>query len=87
MHGAKVYMGARSESRAKEAISSILSENHAIGQEHIIWLPLDLSKLFNIVEATQLLSSWEERLDILSAFALHSVYHSLTLIMSYLHSQ
>ncbi|KAL7782860.1 NAD(P)-binding protein [Trichoderma afarasin] len=65
LHGAKVYMGARSESRAKEAIESILSENHAIGQDHIIWLPLDLSKLFNIVEAAQLLSSWEERLDIL----------------------
>ncbi|KAK0761589.1 hypothetical protein N5P37_006542 [Trichoderma harzianum] len=65
LHGAKVYMGARSESRAKEAIESILSENHTIGQEHIIWLPLDLSKLFNIVEAAQLLSSWEKRLDIL----------------------
>lgn len=61
--------------------------DQCIGQEHIIWLPLDLSKLFNIVEAAQLLSSWEERLDILSAFAFHSVYHSLTLIMSYLHSQ
>ncbi|KAL7952694.1 NAD(P)-binding protein [Trichoderma compactum] len=30
LHGAKVYMGARSESRAKEASESILSENHAI---------------------------------------------------------
>ncbi|KAL6818084.1 NAD(P)-binding protein [Trichoderma sp. SZMC 28013] len=65
LHGAKVYIGARSESRAKVAIESIFSENRTIGQEHIIWLPLDLSKLFNVVEAAQLLSSWEKRLDIL----------------------
>ncbi|KAL7911507.1 NAD(P)-binding protein [Trichoderma velutinum] len=50
-----VYMGARSESRAKEAIESILSENRTIDKERIIWLPLDLSKLFNIMEAAQLL--------------------------------
>ncbi|KAL7932824.1 NAD(P)-binding protein [Trichoderma chlorosporum] len=65
LHGAKVYLGARSEARAKEAIDSILSENKAINKDNIIWLPLDLSKLSNIVEATQLLSSWENRLDIL----------------------
>ncbi|EHK17827.1 uncharacterized protein TRIVIDRAFT_44846 [Trichoderma virens Gv29-8] len=65
LHGAKVYLGARSESRAKQAIDSILSEYQTINKEHIIWLPLDLSKPSNIVEAARLLSSWENRLDIL----------------------
>ncbi|KAL7940190.1 NAD(P)-binding protein [Trichoderma barbatum] len=65
LHGAKVYLGARSESRAKQAIDSILSEHQTINKEHMIWLPLDLLKLSNVVEAAQLLSSWENRLDIL----------------------
>ncbi|TFB00479.1 hypothetical protein CCMA1212_007575 [Trichoderma ghanense] len=64
-HGAKVYLGARSESRAKQAIDSILSENQWITKDRLTWLPLDLSKPSNIVEAAQLLSSWEKRLDIL----------------------
>ncbi|KAL6694255.1 NAD(P)-binding protein [Trichoderma pleuroticola] len=49
LHGAKVYMRARSESRVKEAIESILSDNHSIDEEHIVWLPLDLSKLLDIL--------------------------------------
>ncbi|KAL7805010.1 NAD(P)-binding protein [Trichoderma aethiopicum] len=65
MHGAQVYLGARSEARAKQAIDSILSENHSITKDRLIWLPLDLSKPSNIVEAAQLLSSREKRLDIL----------------------
>jgi NAD(P)-dependent dehydrogenase (short-subunit alcohol dehydrogenase family) len=66
IHGAKVYLGARSESRAKQAIDSILSENQSITKDRLVWLPLDLSNLSDIVEAAQLLSSWEKRLDILS---------------------
>ncbi|EGR51021.1 uncharacterized protein TRIREDRAFT_104059 [Trichoderma reesei QM6a] len=65
IHGAKVYLGARSESRAKQAIDSILSENQSITKDRLVWLPLDLSNLSDIVEAAQLLSSWEKRLDIL----------------------
>ncbi|KAL6872711.1 NAD(P)-binding protein [Trichoderma novae-zelandiae] len=65
LHGAKVYLGARSEARARQAIDSILSENQSISKGRLIWLPLDLSKLPNIVEAARLLSSGETRLDIL----------------------
>ncbi|RFU77474.1 short-chain dehydrogenase [Trichoderma arundinaceum] len=65
LHGAKVYVGARSESRAKQAIDSILSEHHSIPKERIIWLPLDLSSLSNVIEAAKLFSSTENRLDVL----------------------
>ncbi|PTB66633.1 NAD(P)-binding protein [Trichoderma citrinoviride] len=65
LHGAKVYLGARSEPRAKQAIDSILSEYQSITKDRVIWLPLDLSRPANIMEAAQLMSSWEKRLDIL----------------------
>ncbi|PTB76571.1 NAD(P)-binding protein [Trichoderma longibrachiatum ATCC 18648] len=47
------------------AIDSILSENHSITGDRLVWPPLDLSKPSKIVEAVQLLSSREKRLDIL----------------------
>ena len=66
LHGATVYMGARSESRAKQAIDTVLSEHPSIPAARLIWLPLDLSKLPNILEAVQILLTRENRLDILS---------------------
>ncbi|EHK48753.1 hypothetical protein TRIATDRAFT_191627 [Trichoderma atroviride IMI 206040] len=65
LHGAKVYIGARSESRAKQAISDILSENPSIPKELLEWLPLDLSSLPNVIKAANLFSTTETRLDIL----------------------
>ncbi|UKZ96890.1 uncharacterized protein TrAFT101_011665 [Trichoderma asperellum] len=65
LHGAKVYIGARSESRAKQAISDILSQNPSIPKELLEWLPLDLSSLPNVIKAANVLSTAESRLDIL----------------------
>jgi NAD(P)-dependent dehydrogenase (short-subunit alcohol dehydrogenase family) len=66
LHGANVYIGARSESRAKQAIDSILSENKSIPKDRIRWLALDLSKLSSVLQAVQSFQSEEKRLDILS---------------------
>jgi NAD(P)-dependent dehydrogenase (short-subunit alcohol dehydrogenase family) len=66
LHGAKVYVGARSESRAKQAISDILSENSSIPKELLEWLPLDLSSLPDVIKAANMLSTTEKRLDVLS---------------------
>ncbi|PNP39919.1 hypothetical protein TGAMA5MH_08185 [Trichoderma gamsii] len=65
LHGAKVYIGARSESRAKQAISDILSENPSVPKELLEWLPLDLSSLSDVIKAANLLSTTEKRLDVL----------------------
>ncbi|KAL4248548.1 NAD(P)-binding domain superfamily protein [Abortiporus biennis] len=40
-HGAKVYMGARSETRAKEALEQLKAEGPGNGE--VVWLKLDLS--------------------------------------------
>jgi NAD(P)-dependent dehydrogenase (short-subunit alcohol dehydrogenase family) len=72
LHGAKVYVGARSESRAKQAISDILSENPSVLKELLEWLPLDLSSLPDVIKAANLFSTTETRLDILSKLRLIS---------------
>lgn len=72
LHGAKVYVGARSESRAKQAISDILSENPSVPKELLEWLPLDLSSLPDVIKAANLFSTTETRLDILSKLRLIS---------------
>ncbi|KAF3058834.1 hypothetical protein CFAM422_011801 [Trichoderma lentiforme] len=65
LHGAKVYVGARSESRAKQAINEILSQHPSIPKERMQWLPLDLENLQNVIEAAKILSTTESRLDVL----------------------
>lgn len=75
LHGAKVYIGARSESRAKQAISDILSENPSVPKELLEWLPLDLALLPDVIKAANLFSTTEKRLDILSEVA--SISHLL----------
>ncbi|KAK0756603.1 hypothetical protein N5P37_010757 [Trichoderma harzianum] len=65
LHGAKVYVGARSESRAKQAINEILSQHPSIPKERMEWLPLDLENLQNVIEAAKILSTTESRLDVL----------------------
>ncbi|KAM0401881.1 hypothetical protein ACHAQC_002578 [Fusarium culmorum] len=63
--GAKVYLGARSESRAKAAIKRLLEENPLIPQENVVWLRLDLANQSQVVDAAVELQSKEQRLDIL----------------------
>ncbi|KAG5743196.1 hypothetical protein H9Q70_014087 [Fusarium xylarioides] len=63
--GAKVYVGARSESRAKAAIKRLLQETPSIPQENVIWLRLDLSNQAQVVDAAVEVRSMEQRLDIL----------------------
>ncbi|PNP73503.1 hypothetical protein FNYG_13153 [Fusarium nygamai] len=65
LNGAKVYMGARSETRAKAAIKRLLEENPSIPQENVVWLQLDLSNQAQVVDAALELRSREKRLDIL----------------------
>ena len=64
--GAKVYMGARSESKAKTAIDQIHTENSEIAKGNIIWLPIDLADLHSVVRAAEIVRSKESRLDVLS---------------------
>ncbi|KAH6951289.1 hypothetical protein DER45DRAFT_605485 [Fusarium avenaceum] len=65
LRGAKVYLGARSESRAKAAINRLLEENPSIPRENVVWLRLDLSNQAHVVNAAVKLRSKEQRLDIL----------------------
>lgn len=60
-----MYLGARSESRAKAAINRLLQENPSIPHENVVWLRLDLSNQAQVVNAAVELRSKEQRLDIL----------------------
>jgi len=66
LHGAKVWMGARSESRAKEAIQTY-EQTHAevTNKGSIFWLPLDLTSPRNVARSVEQFLSSEKRLDIL----------------------
>lgn len=65
--GAKVYLGCRSESRAKDAIARMCKASPGLGlEDRIIWLPLDLSVMRLAKRAGEELLSKETRLDILS---------------------
>ena len=65
-HGAKVYMGARSEAKANEAIRQIQSANPSLDGKAITWIPLDLASPASVVAAAEKVSSAASRLDILS---------------------
>jgi NAD(P)-dependent dehydrogenase (short-subunit alcohol dehydrogenase family) len=69
LHGAKVWMGARSESRAKDAIQ-IYEQTHAEikSKGQIVWLPLDLTSPRDVAKSAKLFLSLEERLDILGTY-------------------
>jgi NAD(P)-dependent dehydrogenase (short-subunit alcohol dehydrogenase family) len=65
LHGAKVWMGARSKSKAKEVIQTyqrICAETTNKGS--IVWLPLDLTTPRDVAKFAELFLSPEERLDI-----------------------
>jgi NAD(P)-dependent dehydrogenase (short-subunit alcohol dehydrogenase family) len=65
-HGAKVYLAARSEIRAQEAIEKLYSEIPSLEKGKIVWLPLDLSDLKGVAAAAETICKNETRLDILS---------------------
>lgn len=60
-----MYLAARSESRAKEAINRLLDEDPSISRENLIWLRLDLSSQAQVTDAAHGLLALTDRLDIL----------------------
>lgn len=71
-HGAKVYLGCRSETRAKDAISKMRKSSPGFDLEgKLLWLPLDLSVMRLAKKAGEELLSKETRLDILSQRSSH----------------
>lgn len=64
-HGAKVYIGARSEERAKAAIERLRVEGLQPGNGELEWLELDLSDPRKTKESAETFLSKEDRLDIL----------------------
>ncbi|KAI0073653.1 NAD-P-binding protein [Panus rudis PR-1116 ss-1] len=63
--GAKVYMGARSEEKAKAAIERLKKEGLGPGNGEVIWLPLDLSDPKEAKKAAEDFLTKEKRLDVL----------------------
>lgn len=63
--GAKVYLGARNESRATSAMAQLNAEGFAPGNGEVVWLKLDLSDPRTAKESAQEFSALEKRLDIL----------------------
>jgi NAD(P)-dependent dehydrogenase (short-subunit alcohol dehydrogenase family) len=65
-HGAKVYLGARSEKRALAAIKQIENTHPEVKKnELVIWLPLDLTEPADVIESAKDFMRKEQRLDIL----------------------
>lgn len=63
--GATVYMGARDEDRAKEAIDLLQSEGLGPGNGEVRWLDLDLGDPLKTRKAGEEFLKLESRLDIL----------------------
>jgi enoyl-[acyl-carrier-protein] reductase (NADH) len=66
--GAKVFVAARSESRATEAINRLVDENPAISKHNLAYLPLDLSDQAQVANAARALLTKTDRLDILGNY-------------------
>ncbi|KAH9933902.1 NAD(P)-binding protein [Fomitopsis serialis] len=64
-HGAKVYMAARSETKAQEAIERLHAEGLAPGNGQVLWLQLDLSDPVLAQKSARVLLAKEDRLDVL----------------------
>ncbi|KAG6811833.1 hypothetical protein H0H92_005630 [Tricholoma furcatifolium] len=63
--GAKVYLGARNESKATGAIAKLQKEGLGPGNGEVVWLKADFSELQSAKEAAQLFLRLEGRLDVL----------------------
>jgi len=67
IHGAKVYLACRSESKALDAIRAIETNTPSLRNSgRVVWLPLDLSSVESSKKAAGNFLSQEQRLDILS---------------------
>jgi NAD(P)-dependent dehydrogenase (short-subunit alcohol dehydrogenase family) len=66
--GAKVYMAARSQTKAEEAIAKLKAEGLGPGNGDIIWLKLDLKDPRNAKKAAEEFMKQEKRLDVLSQY-------------------
>ncbi|PVH84095.1 NAD-P-binding protein [Cadophora sp. DSE1049] len=66
LNGAKVWMGARSEGKAKEAIEKFHADHEKTTKKgDIIWLPLDLTSPTDVMDSVKSLLSQTDRLHIL----------------------
>ncbi|KAI9059034.1 NAD-P-binding protein, partial [Trametes sanguinea] len=64
-HGAKVYMAARNEQKAKAAIERLRAQGIGPGNGEVLWLHLDLSDPRNVKNAAEEFMKREARLDVL----------------------
>lgn len=64
-HGAKVYIAARSEERAKDAIERLRAEGLQPGNGELEWLELDLSDPRKAKASAEVFLTKEKQLDIL----------------------
>jgi NAD(P)-dependent dehydrogenase (short-subunit alcohol dehydrogenase family) len=63
--GAKVYLGARNEAKARAAIEKLQAEGLGPRQGEVVWLDVDLTYPRKAKEAAEFILSREQRLDIL----------------------
>ncbi|KAG1823186.1 hypothetical protein EV424DRAFT_769957 [Suillus variegatus] len=75
-HGAKVYMAARNQSQAEEAIAQLKAEGLGPGNGDVIWLELDLMDPRNAKKAAEVFMKQEKRLDVL-------IHNAAVLVESY----
>lgn len=68
LRGAKVYLAARSEEKAKKAIKSLLADHSSLNSLQLVWLPLDLADLESVIRAIEELKRQETKIDILGGF-------------------
>ena len=71
-----MYIGARSEERAKAAIERLRAEGLQPGNGELEWLPLDLSDLRKTKESAEAFLAKEKRLDILGRSSVLTVVYS-----------
>lgn len=74
--GAKVYMAARNQSKAEEAIAQLKAEGLGPGNGDVIWLELDLKDPRNAKKAAEEFMKQEKRLDVL-------IHNAAVMIESY----
>ncbi len=74
-HGAKVYIGARSEEKAQAAIERLKANGPNSGE--VQYLNLDLSDVTKAKASAEHFLSNETRLDILSTPRSHNIFESL----------
>ncbi|KAG2034783.1 hypothetical protein BDR03DRAFT_964012 [Suillus americanus] len=66
--GAKVYMAARNQIKAEEAIAQLKADGLGPGNGDVIWLELDLKDPRNAKKAAERFMKLEKRLDVLSQY-------------------